>query len=100
VEISVVHKLLNIGFALKNTYFLLKNLLINLIKILFRLDFTMSENNKVKEPKFEIIGQDHQILQILLYPSEAISINNGTVIYSSPNIKQKIKNQGMSDFFK
>jgi hypothetical protein len=60
----------------------------------------MSENKHVKEPKFEIIGQDHQVLQIILYPSETFSINNGTVLYSSPNIKQKIKNQGMSDFFK
>jgi hypothetical protein len=58
----------------------------------------MSENKPIKEPKFEIIGQDHQILQILLYPNDSISMLDGSVIYTSSNIKIKAKSQGFKNF--
>ena len=37
--------------------------------------------------KFEIIGKDHQILQIILMPNEKVVTTNGSVLYYSPNLK-------------
>lgn len=40
-----------------------------------------------KEPNFEFIGKEHQVLQILLAPSQKIITRPSTVVYFSNNIK-------------
>ena len=45
------------------------------------------ELNVLKEIKFEIIGKDHQILQIVLMPNEKVVTTNGSILYYSPNLK-------------
>lgn len=54
-----------------------------------------------KEPNFEFIGKEQQVLQILLSPGHKIMTRPSTVVYFSNNIKPSslaIQNQGANFF--
>jgi len=46
-----------------------------------------------QETKFEIIGKEHQVLQLVLYPGDGIETSSTSLLYMSPNIKKKKKTQ-------
>lgn len=47
----------------------------------------MQTEDTNKNSKFEIIGKDHQILQLILYPNDSINLRPGSIVYQSTNIK-------------
>lgn len=44
-----------------------------------------------KEPNFEIIGKDQQILQVLLIPQQSIFTRGNSILYLSTNLSSDIK---------
>lgn len=57
----------------------------------------VEEFKKTQEAKFEIIGKEHQILQIILFPGESIETYTNALIYMSPNLKKRNKSQSIKD---
>lgn len=52
---------------------------------------------KNQETKFEIMGKEHQVLQLVLFPGESIETSAACLIYMSPNIKKKKKAQSIKE---
>jgi len=59
----------------------------------------VEEFKKTQESKFEIIGKEHQILQLVLFPGESIETYSTSLIYMSPNLKKRNKSQSIKDSF-
>jgi hypothetical protein len=45
-----------------------------------------------QKPAYQIIGQENQILQMLLLPNQQLIIENVDVVYGSEHIYSKVKN--------
>jgi uncharacterized protein (AIM24 family) len=52
-----------------------------------------------EEPKFEIIGKNNQLVQVLLPPGDKIETAPSSVLYSSSNIKIKEKDSNLWSIF-
>jgi len=59
----------------------------------------VEEFKKTQETKFEIIGKEHQVLQIVLFPGESVETYTNALIYMSPNLKKRNKSQSLKDSF-
>ena len=59
----------------------------------------VEEFKKTSESKFEIIGKEHQVLQLVLFPGESIETYSSSLIYMSPNLKKRNKSQSIKDSF-
>lgn len=52
---------------------------------------------KTQETKFEIIGKEHQVLQLVLFPGDSMETSAANLIYMSSNIKKKKKSQNIKE---
>lgn len=59
---------------------------------------SLLENLKfAKETKFEIIGNEHQSLQLVLFPGDSIVTHTNSLLYMSTNIKKKSRTLSIKD---